>query len=79
MDRKHLDQQLVNEWRARVGSSAEATRLVVEAIKCGYSKGDKIARGCYPYRLSPLELEELHKLMARPPEGVGTTRKRKGA
>ncbi|RYZ89075.1 MAG: hypothetical protein EOP06_09905 [Proteobacteria bacterium] len=79
MRREHLDPRMREEWRKSAGTLDEATDLIVDAIKCGRSKGEKIATGRYPNRLSQLELAALTNLMALPSAGVVTSSRKKGA
>lgn len=49
-----------------VGNQPEATKQIMDALKCSWSKADKLARGEYPFGLNEFEQVELSKLTKRP-------------
>lgn len=61
------------------GRQAEASELIMKALKCGYSKAEKLARGGYAFSLNPFEQQELLNLTKKPSEVLfpGLYRKRK--
>lgn len=57
-----ISRELIREWAEGLGR-AEATARVLDCLKCGPSKAEKIVAGRYPSEPSPLERKALAKLL----------------
>lgn len=61
--KRTFDQKRVVRWTSSLpGGAAEATKLIMEKLKCSSSKAEKIAAGRYtglPRPLDQIELAEL--------------------
>jgi hypothetical protein len=61
--KRRLNREVVLSWKESVGGHSEATRLVIDRLKCSTSKADKVASGHYPSIPSALERQALSDLM----------------
>ena len=61
-----VNAQEILEWSDSVGGVSAGAVLVVKALECSISKGEKIAAGRYLSGLSPLEQRALLELTKRP-------------
>jgi hypothetical protein len=60
--RRALNNAKISEWAESLGGKRQATILLMEELKCGTSKAEKIAGGRYPSLPTPLEQDVLVRL-----------------